>query len=135
MAAVKGVAPQQEQTPEPQPAPAQQDQHDNTVTYTVVSGDTLSAIADKFGTTYQALAERNGIADPNIIYPGQILIITGVPTSQPAPAGEVWYEVRPGDTLSGIAEAHGVGNYWDIAYLNGIEDPNLIYPGTRLRIR
>ncbi|MBS4900433.1 MAG: LysM peptidoglycan-binding domain-containing protein [Clostridiales bacterium] len=57
------------------------------------------------------------------------------PEPQPAPAGEVWYEVRPGDTLSGIAEAHGVGNYWDIANLNGIEDPNLIYPGTRLRIR
>ena len=39
--------------------------------YTVVKGDTLSAIASKYGTTYQALAEYNGIANPNVIHPGQ----------------------------------------------------------------
>ena len=71
MAAVNGVAPQQDQTPEPQPA--QQEQCDNTVTYTVVSGDTLSDIAAGFGTTYQSIAERNGIDNPNLIYPGQVL--------------------------------------------------------------
>lgn len=41
--------------------------------YTVQSGDTLSGIAAKFGTTYQALAAKNGIANPNLIYPGQVL--------------------------------------------------------------
>lgn len=44
-------------------------------TYTVKSGDTLSAIAQKYGTTYQELAGKNGIADPNKIYPGQVLRI------------------------------------------------------------
>lgn len=44
-------------------------------TYTVKSGDTLSGIAAKFGTTYQELARKNGIANPNIIYPGQVLKI------------------------------------------------------------
>jgi len=39
--------------------------------YTVKSGDTLSAIAAKYGTTYQHLAEVNGIANPDLIYPGQ----------------------------------------------------------------
>lgn len=41
------------------------------VYYVVKSGDTLSAIASKYGTTYQQLAKINGIADPNRIYPGQ----------------------------------------------------------------
>lgn len=39
--------------------------------YTVVAGDTLSKIAKKYGTTYQALAAYNGIANPNIIRVGQ----------------------------------------------------------------
>ena len=44
-------------------------------TYTVKSGDTLSGIAAKYGTTYQKLASYNGIADPNKIYPGQKITI------------------------------------------------------------
>ena len=39
--------------------------------YTVQSGDTLSGIASKYGTTYQHLAQINGIANPNKIYAGQ----------------------------------------------------------------
>lgn len=46
-----------------------------TITYTVKSGDTLSYIADMYGTTYQHLADINGIKDPNIIYVGQVLKI------------------------------------------------------------
>ena len=44
-------------------------------TYTVKSGDTLSGIASKFGTTYQKIAQLNGISNPNLIYPGQVLKI------------------------------------------------------------
>lgn len=44
-------------------------------TYTVQSGDTLSGIASKYGTTYQKLAQINGISNPNLIYPGQVLKI------------------------------------------------------------
>lgn len=39
--------------------------------YTVKSGDTLSGIAAKYGTTYQQLAKINNISNPNLIYPGQ----------------------------------------------------------------
>lgn len=39
--------------------------------YTVKSGDTLSGIAAKYGTTYQQLAKINGISNPNKIYAGQ----------------------------------------------------------------
>ena len=39
--------------------------------YTVKSGDTLSGIAAKYGTTYQHLAQVNGIANPDLIFAGQ----------------------------------------------------------------
>jgi N-acetylmuramoyl-L-alanine amidase CwlA len=45
------------------------------ITYVVKAGDTLSGIASKYGTTYQAIAKKNGIANPNLIYPGQVLKI------------------------------------------------------------
>lgn len=45
------------------------------VIYTVKPGDTLSAIAKKYGTTYQRLAMDNHIANPNLIYPGQKIVI------------------------------------------------------------
>lgn len=45
------------------------------VQYMVQAGDTLSGIAAKYNTTYQALANKNGISDPNKIYVGQVLKI------------------------------------------------------------
>jgi LysM repeat protein len=52
----------------PAPPPAQQ-------TYTVVEGDTLAAIAQRFGTTVARLQAANGIEDPNEIFIGQVLVI------------------------------------------------------------
>lgn len=43
--------------------------------YTVQSGDTLSGIAASHGTTWQAVAQKNGIADPNVIHVGQTIQI------------------------------------------------------------
>ena len=45
------------------------------VTYIVKSGDTLSGIASKYGTTVNAIASANGISNPNLIYAGQVLTI------------------------------------------------------------
>lgn len=45
--------------------------------YTVKSGDTLSGIAAKYGTTYQVLAKYNGITNPNYLYVGQRIRIPG----------------------------------------------------------
>lgn len=47
------------------------------VTYTVKKGDTLYAIAKKYGTTVSALVKLNNIANANLIYVGQVLIISG----------------------------------------------------------
>ena len=41
--------------------------------YTVQSGDTLSGIASRYGTSYQKIAQLNGISNPNLIYAGQRL--------------------------------------------------------------
>jgi GH25 family lysozyme M1 (1,4-beta-N-acetylmuramidase) len=45
------------------------------ITYTVKAGDTLSGIAKKYNTTYQELARKNNIANPNKIYVGQVIKI------------------------------------------------------------
>jgi len=99
-------------------------------TYTVVSGDTLSGIAAKFGTTYQKLAQINGIENPDLIYPGQVLKLTGTAAASSA----VYYTVKKGDTLSEIASRYGT-TYQKLAKENGIKNPNLIYPGQKLRIK
>ena len=99
------------------------------VTYTVVAGDTLSAIASRYGTTYQKIARDNGIENPNLIYPGQVLKIN---VSQQT-NNVVTYTVVAGDTLSEIASRYGI-TYQKIARDNGIENPNLIYPGQVLKI-
>ena len=44
-------------------------------TYIVKPGDTLSAIAKRYNTTYQKIASDNNISNPNLIYPGQKLVI------------------------------------------------------------
>ena len=116
--------------PAPQPAPPQSAPQPVHGTYTVMAGDTLSGIAEKFGTTYQALAELNGIDDPNVIHVGQIIRLTDSATP-PAQSGS--YTVQSGDTLSGIAEKFGT-TYQELAELNGIADPNTIYPGQVLTV-
>ena len=43
--------------------------------YIVKSGDTLTGIAQKYKTTYQKIASDNNIKNPNLIFPGQKLVI------------------------------------------------------------
>ncbi|HWQ51851.1 MAG TPA: flavocytochrome c [Terriglobales bacterium] len=61
--------------------------------YTVVPGDVLWKIAEKFGTDYKTLAAYNGIENPNLIFPGQIIkwdeaAPAPVPTPEPEPEPE-----------------------------------------------
>lgn len=49
-------------------------------TYTVVKGDTLSEVAQKYGTTVDTLVQLNGIKDPNLIVVGQVLKLPGSTT-------------------------------------------------------
>lgn len=103
-------------------------------TYTVKAGDTLSAIAARYGTTYQELARINGIANPNVINVGQVLRLGGgaAPAQAPASSGRTYTVVR-GDTLSGIAQRFGT-NYQTLAAINGISNPNLISVGQVIKL-
>ena len=105
----------------------------NDVVYTVVKGDTLSGIASKYGTTYQKLAEYNGISNPNLILVGQKIKIPNSNSS----SSSITYVVKSGDTLSGIASKYGM-NWKDLYNKNKSvigNNPNLIKPGQVLVIK
>lgn len=108
-----------------QPAPA-------AGTYTVVSGDTLSGIAARYGTTAAELGRINGIANLNLINVGQVLRLSGSAPAAPAQGGAT-YTVQPNDTLSGIAQRYGT-NWQTLAALNGLPNPNLINVGQVLKV-
>ncbi|WP_318630523.1 lytic transglycosylase [Limosilactobacillus reuteri] len=94
----------------------------NENTYFVQSGDTLSGIATKFGTTVSDLVSRNHI----VIYVGQKLYLAGNGQSNP-------YTIQAGDTLSGIAAKFG--KTWQVlAQKNCIANPNVIYVGQTIQI-
>ena len=52
------------------------------VTYTVKKGDTLAAIASRYGTTVKTLVQLNNIKNPNLIVIGQVLIISGTAATE-----------------------------------------------------
>ncbi len=106
------------------------------ITYTVQRGDTLSEIASRYGTTVQEIVSINNIVNANLIYPGQTLrILTNstVNASETRETGSITYTVQRGNTLSQIANSYGV-TINHIMEMNHIKNPNLIYPGQKLRI-
>ena len=104
--------------------------------YTIQRGNTLSQIAQQFGTTVQELARINNIQNPNLIFPGQVLRILTNSTingQETRGAGSITYTVQRGNTLSQIARTYNV-TVQHIVELNNIQNPNLIFPGEKLRI-
>lgn len=107
-----------------------------TIYYTVKRGDTLTSIASYYGTTVEEIAEINNITNPNLIYQGQILKIltnSNIQGSQTNEMGHTVYTVRRGDNLWNISKRYGV-TIQSIVDVNQIRNPNLIYPGQKLRI-
>ena len=79
------------------------------------------------------LVQLNNIANPNLIYPGQVLTVR-CHNQNPAGTAYLDYTVRRGDTLSAIAARYGT-TVRSILSLNTIANPNLIYPGEVLKLQ
>ncbi len=118
------------------------------ITYQVLPGDTLGSIAQRYGTTVQAIVERNAIFNQHQIDVGQILVIptpvpptptpTPLPTATPAvnsaaPTSYMTHVVQPGDILGEIARSYNT-TAAALAQLNGITNPSRIFPGQELQI-
>ena len=99
--------------------------------YTIKRGDTLWGISRRYGVSVQNVISWNNIQNPNLIYPGQRLILYGNYSS--SSSNTVYYTVQRGDTLWRIARRYRTCPI-RIARINGIRNANLIYPGQVLKI-
>lgn len=107
----------------------------NNTVYVVKRGDTLSQIAVNYNTTVNSLVNLNNIKNPNLIFPGQKIIISSsynISNGQNS-CGKILYKIVYGDTLSQIALRYNTTVH-EIVKLNNISNPNLIYAGTTIRI-
>ena len=111
-----------------------------TAPYTVKSGETLSEIADRFGTSTERLIKVNGISNPNLVVAGTRLAIPGRPSSSAAPRSTAAprnakeHVVRSGESLSTIADSYGLPVERLVA-INKIDDPDLVMSGARLKLQ
>jgi LysM repeat protein len=118
------------------PAYAQEQVH------VVQYGENLASVAQEYDIKLDELMSINGITNPDVIYVGQRLLIPGNPETgeygtpaqnESLPGSDGYYVVRRGDTLSQIAQRHGMA-LSDAMRLNNITDPGTIYVGQRLRV-
>lgn len=98
------------------------------IVYTVSPGDTLHSIAEKFGSTVDAISRASGIVEPDKIYPDQKLRIPVFEEEN-----VVTYTVQPGDTLYSIAQYFGTTT-GEIASASDLEDPETLAINQVLRI-
>ncbi len=131
------------------------EQFPNTITYTVQRGDTVAVLAQRYGSSIQAIREANGLDSTYLIFVGQELIIpvTTLPTPTPVPTvtsvavatstpmggtpgtpgGTFTYIVQPGDSLYSIARRFNT-TIGTIAQLNGIVAIHALRIGQQLQI-
>ncbi len=108
--------------------------------YVVQAGDTLNAIARRFGTTVAELMRLNNLSNPDRIVVGQKLVVPatggaapGTGTSPTTGTGQRTHVVQKGETLLSIARRYGV-TVQAIQQANNIPNPDLIFPGQVLVI-
>ena len=101
-------------------------------TYTVKKGDTLWDIAINNGTTVDQLMQDNNLTS-SLIFPGDKLTYNTTVTQVAQAKEEGYYTVVLGDTLGKISNRFGV-SVDQLVKLNKLENPNLIYVGTVLKV-
>jgi murein DD-endopeptidase MepM/ murein hydrolase activator NlpD len=100
--------------------------------HTVRKGETLFAIARRYGVTVTDLRRWNGLAD-NGIRTGQVLRVGAVPDAPAKKTAVKYYRVRKGETLWRIAFTHGV-SLNSLMELNAIRDVGQLKSGQVIRI-
>jgi LysM repeat protein len=117
--------------------------------YTIVSGDTISRVASKFGVSTQSILTANGLSASSIIYPGQTVAIPGGSTAAAPVAAKPVSSVTPisaapvvasgsytivsGDNLTKIATKVGV-SLQSLLSANGLTASSVIYAGRTLTV-
>ena len=101
-------------------------------TYTVKKGDTLWDIAINNGTTVDQLMQDNNLTS-SLIFPGDKLTYNTTVAQVAQAKEEGYYTVVLGDTLGKISNRFGV-SVDQLVKLNNIDNPNLIYVGTVLKV-
>jgi len=103
--------------------------------YVVVQGDTVSAIGGRFGLSTASVLALNGLGWSALIFPGQVLTLTSqappraqAPSQRPAASEIVRYRIRSGDTVIGIAAAHGLSAA-AVLSANGLGRSSIIFAG------
>ena len=104
-----------------------------TATYTVRSGDTLSAIAARTKTPLGTLYKLNRLSARTVIHPGQHLRVRGTSASAARATSTTAYTVVSGDTLSGIAARKGV-SLASLLKANHLSARTVIHVGQKLRV-
>ncbi len=101
------------------------------VYHVVKPGQNLTQIANYYGVSVQAIVNANNLWNPNLIYAGQRLQIP-VPCQSSSTCTKT-HIVQRGEYLKLIAARYGT-TWQAIANLNSLRNPNLIYPGQRLKV-
>jgi LysM repeat protein len=114
---------------------AQGNSHPLDVHYIIKKGDCLSLIAQRYGVETEELAKKNNIKKTGVIYAGDVLVIP-VGSKEKKEKQEVkteTYVVKKGDTIWGISREFGI-SHQRLIEVNGISDPDLIFPGQKIAI-
>ena len=97
-------------------------------------GESLSDVADFFGTTLQTIVALNSVADANLVVSGQVLLVPAPPTdTAPGQAFMSEYVVQPGENLTDIAARFGT-TVEALATENNLANPNAIRIGDHLLV-
>jgi len=103
------------------------------IVYVVQPGDALALVARRYNVAVLAVAQTNRLANPNLIYVGQRLLIPARSEESGTRFSGRIHVVQPGDTMANIAARYGT-TVWAVAQANGLDNPNMIQMGQRLFI-